>query len=160
MRQERSENPVIWASIVLAREILLGRAITNAKIDKVLPPGKFDGTKRQYAIDRAKRIAEKTKLTQKDFVRDLDRAVQKAESDIFWQEEFVENAYRVFSKGGEEYGFAKQKLLQYLKNMRNKELAKVKGYETDDFDFNLVEAIFKAQESEPKRAKPDDSVAE
>ena len=160
LRQERSENPVIWASIVLAREILLGRPITSAKIDKVLPQDKFDGTKRQYALDRAKRIAEKTRLTQKDFVRDLDRAVQKAESDIFWQEEFVENAYRAFSKGGEEYGFAKQKLLQYLKNMRNKELAKVKGYETDDFDFNLVEAIFKAQESEPKRAKPDDSVAE
>lgn len=160
LRQERSENPVIWASIVLAREILLGRPITSAKIDKVLPQGKFDGTKRQYALDRAKRIAEKTKLTQKDFVRDLDRAVQKAESDIFWQEEFVENAYRAFSKGGEEYGFAKQKLLQYLKNMRNKELAKVKGYETDDFDFNLVEAIFKAQESEPKRVKPNDSTAE
>ena len=37
MRQERGENPVIWASIVLAKEILLGKPITNAKLEKLLP---------------------------------------------------------------------------------------------------------------------------
>ncbi len=62
LRQERSENPVYWASIVLAKEILRGRAITGAKLEKVLPSGKFDGTQRQYAIDRAKLIAEQCKF--------------------------------------------------------------------------------------------------
>ena len=37
LRQERTENPVIWASIVLAREILNGRGITRAKVEKLLP---------------------------------------------------------------------------------------------------------------------------
>ena len=157
MRQERTENPVIWASIVLAREILNGRGITRAKVEKLLPTEQFDGSKQNYAVERAQRIAEKTKATQKQFSKDLDIAIRKAESNLYWQDEFVENAYRAFSKGGEEYGFAKQRLMQYLKDLRNKELNKVKGYETDDFDVDLVDAILKAQEAEPERAAGDES---
>ncbi len=122
LRQDRTENPVIWASIVLSKEILNGRGITRAKLEKVLPSERFDGAKQNYAIDRAKRIAEKTRLTQGGFAEDLDRAIRKAESDLFWQEEFVENAYRAFSRGGEEYGFAKAKIMQYLKDLKNREL--------------------------------------
>lgn len=157
MRQERTENPVIWASIVLAREILNGRGITRAKVEKLLPTEQFDGSKQNYAVERAQRIAEKTKATQKQFSKDLDIAIRKAESNLYWQDEFVENAYRAFSKGGEEYGFAKQRLMQYLKDLRNKELNKVKGYETDDFDVDLVDAILKAQEAEPERVSADES---
>ena len=157
LRQERTENPVIWASIVLAREILNGRGITRAKVEKLLPTEQFDGSKQNYAVERAQRIAEKTKATQKQFSKDLDIAIRKAESNLYWQDEFVENAYRAFSKGGEEYGFAKQRLMQYLKDLRNKELNKVKGYETDDFDVDLVDAILKAQEAEPERAASDES---
>lgn len=157
LRQERTENPVIWASIVLAREILNGRGITRAKVEKLLPTEQFDGSKQNYAVERAQRIAEKTKATQKQFSKDLDIAIRKAESNLYWQDEFVENAYRAFSKGGEEYGFAKQRLMQYLKDLRNKELNKVKGYETDDFDVDLVDAILKAQEAEPERAAGDES---
>ena len=102
LRQERTENPVIWASIVLAREILNGRGITQAKVEKVLPTAQFDGSKQNYAVERAQRIAEKTKATQKQFANDLDIAIRKAESDLYWQDEFVENAYRAFSRGGEE----------------------------------------------------------
>ena len=43
LRQERTENPVIWASIVLAKEIYLGRKITASKLETVLPSAKFDG---------------------------------------------------------------------------------------------------------------------
>ena len=157
LRQERTENPVIWASIVLAKEILSGRGITRAKVEKLLPTEQFDGSKQNYAVERAQRIAEKTKATQKQFSKDLDIAIRKAESNLYWQDEFVENAYRAFSKGGEEYGFAKQRLMQYLKDLRNKELNKVKGYETDDFDVDLVDAILKAQEAEPERAAGDES---
>lgn len=157
LRQERTENPVIWASIVLAKEILNGRGITRAKVEKLLPTEQFDGSKQNYAVERAQRIAEKTKATQKQFSKDLDIAIRKAESNLYWQDEFVENAYRAFSKGGEEYGFAKQRLMQYLKDLRNKELNKVKGYETDDFDVDLVDAILKAQEAEPERAAGDES---
>ena len=53
LRQERTENPVIWASIVLAKEIYLGRKITASKLETVLPSAKFDGTKREYAVARA-----------------------------------------------------------------------------------------------------------
>ncbi len=157
LRQERTENPVIWASIVLAREILNGRGITRAKVEKLLPTEQFDGSKQNYAVERAQRIAEKTKATQKQFSKDLDIAIRKAESNLYWQDEFVENAYRAFSKGGEEYGFAKQRLMQYLKDLRNKELNKVKGYETADFDVDLVDAILKAQEAEPERVSADES---
>ena len=157
LRQERTENPVIWASIVLAKEILNGRGITRAKVEKLLPTEQFDGSKQNYAVERAQRIAEKTKATQKQFSKDLDIAIRKAESNLYWQDEFVENAYRAFSKGGEEYGFAKQRLMQYLKDLRNKELNKVKGYETDDFDVDLVDAILKAQEAEPERAANNES---
>ena len=159
LRQERTENPVIWASIVLAKEILNGRGITRAKVEKVLPTAQFDGSKQNYAVERAQRIAEKTKATQKHFTKDLDIAIRKAESDLYWQDEFVENAYRSFSKGGEEYGFAKQKLMQYLKDLKNRELNKVKGYETNDFDVDLVDAILKAQEAEPERAVGGESKA-
>ena len=41
LRQERTENPVIWASIVLAKEIYLGRKITASKLETVLPSAKF-----------------------------------------------------------------------------------------------------------------------
>lgn len=157
LRQERTENPVIWASIVLAKEILSGRGITRTKVEKVLPTAQFDGSKQNYAVERAKRIAEKTKATQKEFAKNLDLAIRKAETNLYWQDEFVENAYRAFSKGGEEYGFAKQRLMQYLKDLKNKELNKVKGYETDDFDVDLVDAILKAQEAEPERAAGDES---
>lgn len=157
LRQDRTENPVIWASIVLAKEILNGRGITRAKLEKLLPTEQFDGSKQNYAVERAQRIAEKTKATQKQFSKDLDIAIRKAESNLYWQDEFVENAYRAFSKGGEEYGFAKQRLMQYLKDLRNKELNKVKGYETDDFDVDLVDAILKAQEAEPERVAGDES---
>ena len=87
----------------------------------------------------------------------MDVAIRKAESNLYWQDEFVENAYRAFSKGGEEYGFAKQRLMQYLKDLKNRELNKVKGYETEDFDVDLVDAILKAQEAEPERATGDES---
>lgn len=53
LRQERTENPVIWASIVLAKEIYLRRKITASKFETVLPSAKFDGTKREYAVARA-----------------------------------------------------------------------------------------------------------
>ena len=159
LRQDRTENPVIWASIVLSKEILNGRGITRAKLEKVLPSERFDGSKQNYAIDRAKRIAEKTRLTQGGFAEDLDRAIRKAESDLFWQEEFVENAYRAFSRGGEEYGFAKAKIMQYLKDLKNRELNKVKGYESGDFETDYVKSIAVAMENEPERRKQEDDSA-
>lgn len=160
LRQDRTENPVIWASIVLSKEILNGRGITRAKLEKVLPSESFDGSRQNYAIDRAKRIAEKTRLTQGNFVEDLDRAIRKAESDLFWQEEFVENAYRAFSRGGEEYGFAKAKIMQYLKELKNRELNKVKGYASGDFETDYVKSIAVAMENEPERRKQEDDSAE
>lgn len=159
LRQDRTENPVIWASIVLSKEILNGRGITRAKLEKVLPSERFDGSKQNYAIDRAKRIAEKTRLTQGGFAEDLDRAIRKAESDLFWQEEFVENAYRAFSRSGEEYGFAKAKIMQYLKDLKNRELNKVKGYESGDFETDYVKSIAVAMENEPERRKLEDDSA-
>ena len=67
---------MIWASIVLAREILRGKPITGAKLERILPAEKFDGTKRQYAADRAKTIAEHCKATQENYSGRLDQAVR------------------------------------------------------------------------------------
>ena len=160
LRQERSENPVIWASIVLAREILLGRAITNAKIDKVLPPDKFDGTKRQYALDRAKHIAEHCKATQKNYANRIDEAVKLAEIDVYWKHDVMEEMYRSYRKDGEEYGIAKQKLLDWIKNEQRKDLEKVKGFSSDELGIDVPAEIENALQEEPVRKKAEDSQSE
>ena len=160
LRQERSENPVIWASIVLAREILLDRAITNAKIDKVLPPDKFDGTKRQYALDRAKHIAEHCKATQKNYANRIDEAVKLAEIDVYWKHDVMEEMYRSYRKDGEEYGIAKQKLLDWIKNEQRKDLEKVKGFSSDELGIDVPAAIENALQEEPIRKKAEDSQGE
>ncbi len=156
LRQERSENPVIWASIVLAREILLGRAITNAKIDKVLPPDKFDGTKRQYALDRAKHIAEHCKATQENYANRLDEAVKLAEIDVYWKHDVMEEMYRSYRKDGEEYGIAKQRLLDWIKSEQRKDLENVKGLSSDELGIDVPAAIENALQEEPARKKKED----
>lgn len=156
LRQERSENPVIWASIVLAREILLDRAITNAKIDKVLPPDKFDGTKRQYALDRAKHIAEHCKATQENYANRLDEAVKLAEIDVYWKHDVMEEMYRSYRKDGEEYGIAKQRLLDWIKSEQRKDLENVKGLSSDELGIDVPAAIENALQEEPARKKKED----
>lgn len=160
LRQERSENPVIWASIVLAREMLLGRPITSAKIDKVLPQGKFDGTKRQYALDRAKHIAEHCKATQKNYANRLDEAVKLAEIDVYWKHDVMEEMYRSYRKDGEEYGIAKQKLLDWIKNEQRKDLEKVKGFSSDELGIDVPAEIENALQEEPVRKKAEESQGE
>ena len=160
LRQERSENPVIWASIVLAREILLGRPITSAKIDKVLPPDKFDGTKRQYALDRAKHIAEHCKATQENYANRLDEAVKLAEIDVYWKHDVMEEMYRSYRKDGEEYGIAKQKLLDWIKNEQRRDLDKVKGFSSDELGIDVPAEIENALQEEPVRKKAEESQGE
>nr|DAR29710.1 MAG TPA: ParB ddrB-like ParB superfamily domain [Caudoviricetes sp.] len=159
LRQERSENPVIWASIVLAREILLDRKITSAKLDKVLPPDKFDGTKREYAVERARQIAEQCKATQENYKERLDEAVQLAESDVYWNHEVMQEMYRSFRKDGEEYGIVKQKLLDWLKAERIKDLENVKGLSSEELGLDITDAIQNAMEAEPER-KPSEETKE
>ena len=160
LRQERSENPVIWASIVLAREILLGRAITNAKIDKVLPPDKFDGTKRQYAVNRAREIAERYRADKEKFGNDLNLGVQRAENDLYWTRDVVEEMYASFRRDGEEYGIARQRLMEWLKERRRRDLETVKGLSSEELGIDVPAAIEDALEKEPERRKPGESAAE
>ena len=164
LRQERTENPVIWASIVLAREILLKRKITAAKLDRVLPADKFDGTKRSYALERAQRIAEKTKATQEDYKDRLNEAVCLAECDVYWNQDVMEEMYRSFRKDGEEYGIVRQRLLNWLKSERRRDLEKVKGLTSDEMGIDVADAIENALEAEPERKpaeeKPSDETEE
>ena len=160
LRQERSENPVVWASIILAREILQNKPITQAKLEKVLPSAKFDGTKRQYAIDRAKQIAEHCKATQENYRERLDEAVQLAEIDVYWNREVMQEAYNSFRRDGEEYGIAKQKLLDWLKKEQQKDLEKVKGLSAEELGMDVSGEIENALEKEPERKKPEESEAE
>ncbi len=164
MRQERTENPVIWASIVLAREILLKRKITAAKLDRVLPADKFDGTKRSYALERAQRIAEQCKATQEDYKDRLNEAVCLAECDVYWNQDVMEEMYRSFRKDGEEYGIVRQRLLNWLKTERRHDLEKVKGLTSDEMGIDVADAIENALEAEPERKpseeKPSDETEE
>ncbi len=156
LRQERSENPVVWASIILAREILQNRPITQSKLEKVLPSAKFDGTKRQYAIDRAKQIAEHCKATQENYRERLDEAVQLAEIDVYWNREVMQEAYNSFRRDGEEYGIAKQKLLDWLKKEQQKDLDKVKGLSAEELGMDVSGEIENALEKEPERKNPEE----
>lgn len=156
LRQERSENPVIWASIVLAREILLGRAITNAKIDKVLPPERFDGTKREYAVSRAREIAERYRADKEKFGNDLNLGVQRAENDLYWTRDVVEEMYASFRRDGEEYGIARQRLMEWLKERRRRDLETVKGLSSEELGIDVPAAIENALQEEPARKKKED----
>lgn len=160
LRQERRENPVIWASIVLAKQILLGRAITNARLDSVLPPDKFDGTKRKYAVDRAREIAERYRADKEKFGQDLDLGVQRAENNLYWTRDVVEEMYASFRRDGEEYGIAREKLMEWLKEQRRRDLENVKGLTSEELDIDVPAAIENALEKEPERRKPGESAAE
>ena len=160
LRQERSENPVIWASIVLAREILLGRAITSARLDRVLPPERFDGTKREYAVNRAREIAERYRADKEKFGNDLNLGVQRAENDLYWTRDVVEEMYASFRRDGEEYGIARQRLMEWLKERRRRDLETVKGLSSEELGIDVPAAIEDALEKEPERRKPGENAAE
>ena len=160
LRQERSENPVIWASIVLAKQILLGRAITNARLDRVLPPERFDGTKREYAVNRAREIAERYRADKEKFGNDLNLGVQRAENDLYWTRDVVEEMYASFRRDGEEYGIARQRLMEWLKEQRRRDLETVKGLSSEELGIDVPAAIEDALEKEPERRKPGENTAE
>ena len=159
-RQDRRENPVIWASIVLAKQILLGRAITNARLDRVLPPERFDGTKREYAVNRAREIAERYRADKEKFGNDLNLGVQRAENDLYWTRDVVEEMYASFRRDGEEYGIARQRLMEWLKEQRRRDLETVKGLSSEELGIDVPAAIEDALEKEPERRKPGESAAE
>ncbi len=160
LRQERSENPVIWASIVLAKQILLGRAITSARLDRVLPPERFDGTKREYAVNRAREIAERYRADKEKFGNDLNLGVQRAENDLYWTRDVVEEMYASFRRDGEEYGIARQRLMEWLKEQRRRDLETVKGLSSEELGIDVPAAIEDALEKEPERRKPGKNTAE
>ncbi len=160
LRQDRRENPVIWASIVLAKEILLGRAITVGKLEKVLPSGKFDGTKREYAVNRAREIAERYRSDKEKFGNDLNLGVQRAENDLYWTRDVVEEMYASFRRDGEEYGIARQRLMEWLKEQRRRDLETVKGLSSEELGIDVPAAIEDALEKEPERRKPGENAAE
>lgn len=160
LRQERSENPVIWASIVLAKQILLGRAITSARLDRVLPPERFDGTKREYAVNRAREIAERYRADKEKFGNDLNLGVQRAENDLYWTRDVVEEMYASFRRDGEEYGIARQRLMEWLKEQRRRDLETVKGLSSEELGIDVPAAIEDALEKEPERRKPGENTAE
>lgn len=160
LRQDRRENPVIWASIVLAKQILLGRAITNARLDRVLPPERFDGTKREYAVNRAREIAERYRADKEKFGNDLNLGVQRAENDLYWTRDVVEEMYASFRRDGEEYGIARQRLMEWLKEQRRRDLETVKGLSSEELGIDVPAAIEDALEKEPERRKPGKNAAE
>lgn len=160
LRQDRRENPVIWASIVLAKQILLGRAITSARLDRVLPPERFDGTKREYAVTRAREIAERYRADKEKFGNDLNLGVQRAENDLYWTRDVVEEMYASFRRDGEEYGIARQRLMEWLKKQRRRDLETVKGLSSEELGIAVPAAIEDALEKEPERRKPGENTAE
>lgn len=150
LRQERRENPLVWASIVLAKDILLGGRITQSKLEKLLPQSEgFDGSNYEYVKDRAVKVAETCRAKKYNAKKDLDQAVQLAESDYHWQSEMVDKIYSSFRKDGEEYGMAKAKVAQWLKDQKLKKLKDIKGYGESDFDADLTSSILQAMEKEP-----------
>lgn len=160
LRQDRRENPVIWASIVLAKQILLGRAITSARLDRVLPPERFDGTKREYAVNRAREIAERYRADKEKFGNDLNLGVQRAENDLYWTRDVVEEMYASFRRDGEEYGIARQRLMEWLKEQRRRDLETVKRLSSEELGIDVPAAIEDALEKEPERRKPGENTAE
>ena len=160
LRQERTENPVIWASIVLAKEIFLGRKITAAKLETVLPSSKFDGTKREYAVSRAKEIADRYRINKEKFGEKLDVGLQRAESDLYWRKDVMDEMYASFRADGEEYGYIKARLKEWLKNERRRDLENIKGLSSDEIGVDVADAIENAIDAEPERPKPSEKKAD
>lgn len=101
------------ASIVLAKDVLNGRQITQARLEKLLPGYKLDGSKYEYVKDRAQKIAETCRAKYLNAKRDIDQSLQLAESDYYWNSEQMEKIYDSFRKDGEAYGEAKQKIIAF-----------------------------------------------
>lgn len=160
LRQDRTENPVIWASIVLAKEIFLGRKITAAKLETVLPSSKFDGTKREYAVSRAKEIADRYRINKEKFGEKLDLGLQRAESDLYWRRDVMDEMYASFRADGEEYGYIKARLKEWLKNERRRDLENIKGLSSDEIGMDVADAIENAIDAEPERPKPSEKKAD
>ena len=160
LRQDRTENPVIWASIVLAKEIFLGRKITASKLETVLPSSKFDGTKREYAVSRAKEIADRYRINKEKFGEKLDVGLQRAESDLYWRKDVMDEMYASFRADGEEYGYIKARLKEWLKNERRRDLENIKGLSSDEIGVDVADAIENAIDAEPERPKPGEKKAD
>lgn len=160
LRQDRTENPVIWASIVLAKEIYLGRKITASKLETVLPSAKFDGTKREYAVARAREIANRYKINKEKFGEKLDVGLQRAENDLYWRRDVMDEMYASFRADGEEYGYIKARLKEWLKDERRRDLEKIRGLKPDEIGFDVVDAIENAMDAEPERPKPSEKQEE
>lgn len=160
LRQDRTENPVIWASIVLAKEIYLGRKITASKLETVLPSAKFDGTKREYAVARAREIANRYKINKEKFGEKLDVGLQRAENDLYWRRDVMDEMYASFRADGEEYGYIKARLKEWLKDERRRDLEKIRGLKSDEIGFDVAAAIENAMDAEPERPKPSEKQEE
>lgn len=160
LRQDRTENPVIWASIVLAKEIYLGRKITASKLETVLPSSKFDGTKREYAVARAREIANRYKINKEKFGEKLDVGLQRAENDLYWRKDVMDEMYASFRADGEEYGYIKARLKEWLKDERRRDLEKIRGLKSDEIGFDVAAAIENAMDAEPERPKPSEKQEE
>ena len=155
VRQERGNNPLVWASIVLAKRAIEGNAITRAAAEKLLPGDLFDGSHYEKVMAKAKEVAEIARAKYSD--RPTDQAVQMAESHYHWNVEVMEKLYMSFRKDGEIYGEYRQKLLNYIRNRREAQLRNVRGYGNAELGVDMAGSILKAMQKEPERPKLDES---
>lgn len=155
VRQERGNNPLVWASIVLAKRAIEGNAITRAAAEKLLPGDVFDGSHYEKVMAKAKEVAEIARAKYSD--RPTDQAVQMAESHYHWNVEVMEKLYMSFRKDGEIYGEYRQKLLNYIRNRREAQLRNVRGYGNAELGVDMAGSILKAMQKEPERPKLDES---
>ena len=62
--------------------------------------------------------------------------------------------YASFRADGEEYGYIKARLKEWLKNERRRDLEKIRGLKPDEIGFDVADAIENAMDAEPERPKP------
>ena len=155
VEQDEKSNPIGYTSMQLAKYMISGmdsnsrRTVPISLINKYMPLSRFSEFQRSEALEMAGRIATKIQSKKKRFVDELalNTEIKNVHNNLYW-EDVVRRISDEFSKTGEWFGRTLAFSEERAKKEKEIALRKVKGYEAEDFDVDLVQSMLNAAEKE------------
>ena len=155
VEQDEKSNPIGYTSMQLAKYMISGmdsnsrRTVPITLINRYMPLSRFSEFQRSEALEMAERIATKIQSKKKRFVDELalNTEIKNVHNNLYW-EDVVRRISDEFSKTGEWFGRTLAFSEERAKKEKEIALRKVKGYEAEDFDVDLVQSMLNAAEKE------------
>lgn len=155
VEQDEKSNPIGYTSMQLAKYMISGmdsnsrRTVPISLINKYMPLSRFSEFQRSEALEMAGRIATKIQSKKKRFVDELalNTEIKNVHNNLYW-EDVVRRISDEFSKTGEWFGRTLAFSEERAKKEKEIALRKVKGYEAEDFDVDLVQSMLNAAKKE------------